>query len=176
MDSHEIAINLVDGVDRSCLGLRYKLILYCLIFEVLLAWCLWTEFKYRNAQEVTARFTVVGKSELNSRRHGHRVFHRLRYDFTEADSGRRHQQTVEISPESVPQGQTVQVQWIPAEMPESRLAMHAKPWVIPAFAGFSSILLVVAGFSIVRISGEVNGSSQTRQQRWMRERSRLASR
>ncbi len=169
MNSDDVLLSLADHAHLSGTSWRSRLIVFGLVIDVILAWYSWTELKYFHAKEVTATFTIVGQSEYYSRRLGHRVLHRLRYVFFDSASGQRCQQTVDIAPKLVPMGQTIQVQWLPREMSESRLAIQSKEWVIPIFVSYNSIFLLFAGLFLRRISQETNAQPLTRQQRWIQQ-------
>ena len=175
MDSHDVALSFVEDADLSP-GHRWsKIFAYCLIFDVLLGWCAWTELKYHNAVEVAAKFMVVGKVEYHSRNGGHRILHRLRYEFRDPQTGQRRQNTVEIVPALVPAGQTVMVQHLPGEMPASRLVIQARPMIVTVFTIINSILGLALCGVIAWLAWEANTKPLTRQQRWVRERKRSAS-
>ena len=173
MDSHDVTLSFVENTDVSPGDGRHTVIAWCLIFDVLLAWCSWTELSYRNAVEVTAKFTVVGTLEHDSRNGGHRVWHRLRYEFRHPNTGRLCQNTVAIPTECVPAGQSVLVQYIPGEMLTSRLALQARPVILTVFMVINSVFVLAFCGVIVCLAREANHKPLTRQQRWMQERNRI---
>lgn len=126
------------ATERPWVRLGIKLVL----FYAFVAFCCWSEVRYRSAVELTADIELV-RPHIRKRN----ACVDVRYTFRDPETGERRGNTVTIPEDDRPSGTTAVIQYLPGDSPESRLAVQARPWMMTVFVATNcGLLAIVVGY------------------------------
>ncbi len=126
-----------------------RLVIKLIVLYIVFAAVCWGESLFRrHGIELEATVETVGAGPKGDRR--------IRYHFRDPVTGMARMNTVSVREDLAPRGQTALIEYIPGDVPSSRLKIQARPYVISVFFWLNVVLLSAIGGLLGYIAWEAN--------------------